>query len=78
MEARREVDSITGFLLCGIKVIVTENSGDTEYQKDDYVYHDVFGTGKVLSVEKSIIKIAFKMPYGIKALMKNHKSLRKV
>jgi len=59
------------------KVFNTETS-DSNYQKDDYVYHDVFGTGKVLSVEKSIIKVAFKMPYGIKTLMKNHKSLRKV
>ena len=51
---------------------------EVDYNVGDYVYHDVFGTGKVLSVEKSVIKIAFKMPYGIKTLMKNHKSLRKV
>ena len=60
------------------KVLKDDNQSHGEYQKDDYVFHDVFGTGKVLSVEKSIVKVAFKMPYGIKTLMKNHKSLRKV
>ena len=51
---------------------------EVEYQVNDFVYHDVFGEGKVLSVSGSIVKVAFKMPYGIKTLMKNHKSLRKV
>lgn len=58
------------------KVLVEES--ECNYQKDDYVYHDIFGTGKVISVEKSVIKIAFKMPYGIKTLMKNHHSLHKI
>ena len=51
---------------------------DCIYNKDDYVFHDNFGTGKVISVDKSIIKVAFKMPYGIKTLMKNHPSLHKI
>ena len=56
----------------------TNSSNNIEYSVNDYVCHDVFGTGKVLSVSGSVIKVAFKMPYGIKTLMKNHKSLRKV
>ena len=51
---------------------------DVEYEKDDYVYHEVFGQGKVISVSGSLVTIAFKHPYGIKKLMKNHKSLSKV
>ena len=51
---------------------------ECNYQANDYVYHDVFGTGKVISVDKSIIKVAFKMPYGIKTLMKNHPSLHSI
>ena len=51
---------------------------DVIFQPNEYVYHDVFGTGKVISVDKSIIKVAFKMPYGIKTLMKNHPSLHKI
>lgn len=65
----------------GIKKIVKgENLSkeEVEYQVNDFVYHDVFGAGKVLSVSGSVVKVAFKMPYGIKTLMKNHKSLRKV
>lgn len=58
------------------KTLLEDNECD--YQPNEYVYHDIFGTGKVISVEKSIIKIAFKMPYGIKTLMKNHPSLHKI
>lgn len=58
------------------KTLLEDYEGD--YQENDYVYHDIFGTGKVISVEKSIVKVAFKMPYGIKTLMKNHTSLHKI
>ena len=58
------------------KVLI--DSCDDEYKINDYVYHNVFGTGKVISIEKSVIKVAFKMPYGIKILMTNHPSLHKI
>ena len=61
-----------------LKRIDYENVNDIDYKVNDYVYHDNFGSGKVLEVSKSIVKVAFKMPFGIKTLMKNHKSLRKV
>ena len=51
---------------------------NVEYQVGDFVYHEVFGQGKVLGISGSLIEIAFKHPYGIKKLMKNHKSLSKV
>ena len=51
---------------------------DVDYQVGDYVYHDTFGSGRVVEVTNTLISIAFKMPYGIKKLMKNHKSLKKV
>ena len=54
------------------------NDSECDYAANEYVYHDIFGTGKVISVDKSIIKVAFKMPYGIKTLMKNHPSLHKI
>ena len=53
-------------------------SEDVEYQVGDYVYHDIFGAGRVVEVTGTLVSIAFKMPHGIKKLMKNHKSLRKV
>ena len=58
------------------KTLLNEN--DCAFSKDDYVYHNVFGTGKVISVDKTVIKVAFKMPYGIKTLMKNHPSLHRI
>ena len=58
--------------------VLDKEETNTEYSPNDYVFHDVFGTGKVISVEKSVVKVAFKMPYGIKTLMKSHPSLHKV
>ena len=51
---------------------------DVTYEVGDYVYHDVFGPGRVVEVSNTLLSIAFKMPYGIKKSMKNHKSLKKV
>ena len=47
-----------------------------EYKVGDKVDHDTFGRGIIVSVNKSILSIAFKD--GIKTLMKGHKSIRKV
>ncbi len=51
---------------------------DVDYAIGDYVVHDTFGAGKVVDVTNSLVTVAFKLPYGIKKLMKNHKSLTKV
>lgn len=51
---------------------------EVEYQVGDYVYHESFGTGKVVEVTNTLVSVAFKHPYGIKKLMKNHKKLSKV
>ena len=51
---------------------------DQDFKVGDYVYHDVFGAGRVVEVTNTLLSIAFKMPHGIKKLMKNHKSLKKV
>lgn len=53
-------------------------SEDVEWNVGDYVYHDVFGAGRIVEVSNTLVSIAFKSPHGIKKLMKNHKSLKKV
>ena len=58
--------------------VLLKDENECDYQPNDYVYHDNFGSGKVISVEKTIVKVAFKMPYGIKTLMKNHPSIHKI
>lgn len=51
---------------------------DVDYNVGDYVYHETFGQGKVVEVTNTLVSVAFKHPYGIKKLMKNHKKLSKV
>lgn len=56
------------------------NNIDTsaDYKPGDKVVHITFGEGVIVSVEKSILTIAFPHPVGIKMIMKGHKSIRKV
>ena len=63
-----------------IKLDKTEVFRDEEidYQVGDYVYHETFGTGRVVEVTNTLVSVAFKHPHGIKKLMKNHKKLTKV
>ena len=51
---------------------------DVDINVGDNVYHEVFGQGKVVGISGSIASIAFKHPYGIKKLIKNHKSITKI
>ena len=51
---------------------------EIDYQVGDYVYHETFGTGRVVEVTNTLVSVAFKHPHGVKKLMKNHKKLSKV
>ena len=51
---------------------------NVSFEVGEHVNHSDFGDGVVVSVDKSIVTIAFPHPYGIKKLMKNHKSLTKI
>ncbi|MBQ3422371.1 MAG: hypothetical protein IJH34_12055, partial [Romboutsia sp.] len=51
---------------------------EIDYNAGDYVYHETFGTGKVVEVTETLVSVAFKHPYGVKKLMKNHKKLSKI
>ena len=52
-------------------------NNDNDLKPGDNVIHDTYGPGVVVMVDKSIATIAFK-GLGIKKLMKNHKSIKKV
>ncbi len=60
--------------------IIKKNMIDVnaDYNIGDKVIHDTFGHGIVVSVDKSILTIAFPHPIGIKKLMKGHKSIKKI
>lgn len=53
-------------------------NSDVDYKPGDKLIHATFGEGVVVSVEKSVVNIAFPHPVGIKTIMKGHKSIRKV
>ena len=52
-------------------------SNDVDYTVGDHVVHEKFGTGVIVSIDKSIVTIAFAHPIGIKKILKGHKSIRK-
>ena len=51
---------------------------DVSYAVGDVVMHTIYGRGVVVGVDSSLVTIAFSKQYGIRKLMKNHKSLKKV
>ena len=51
---------------------------EVDYEVGDYVYHESFGTGRIVEVTNTLVSVAFKHPHGVKKLMKNHKKLSKV
>ena len=52
-----------------------DNSG---LKPGDKIIHKAFGEGVVISVGENLAKIAFKAPYGIKELLKNHPAISKI
>lgn len=51
---------------------------DVTYNKGDLVMHTIYGKGVVIDVDDKFVSIAFAKNFGIRKLMKNHKSLRKI
>ena len=48
------------------------------YTLGEKVKHSEFGLGVIVGIDKSILTIAFKHPYGIKKIMKGHSSIAKI
>ena len=70
-----------------VKINKSEKYEEKEmnYKVGDFVYHENFGAGTVIEVienkknpKLTLLKIAFKLPYGIKTLIYSHKSLSKM
>ena len=71
----------TTSLVGSVKKFVKENmfnNDDTDFNVGDMIHHTDYGNGIVTAVDKSIITVAFPHPFGIKKLMKKHKSISKV
>lgn len=53
-------------------------SEDVEFKNGDIVMHTIYGRGVVIEINGDFISVAFAKNYGIKKLLKNHKSIRKM
>ena len=54
------------------------NDGDIEFTDGDVIMHMIYGRGVVIEVKGDFITVAFAKNYGIKKLLKNHKSIKKI
>ena len=75
-----EIDKETSSIFDKVSKFKKNNmfkSGNVDYEKGEHIFHTDYGEGVVLAVDKSIITVAFSHPYGVKKLMKNHKSISK-
>ncbi len=51
---------------------------DISFNLGDKVMHDKYGKGIVVGIEDKLISVAFSKEFGIKKLLKNHKSIKKI
>ncbi len=54
------------------------NDSDVEILEGDIIMHMIYGRGVVVEVKGDFITVAFAKNYGIKKLLKNHKSIKKI
>ena len=62
-------------IVSNIKKIIDKNA---DYAVGERISHKDFGEGIVISVDKSILTVAFPHPIGIKKLMKGHPNITKI
>ena len=51
---------------------------DVSYKDGDIIMHTIYGRGVVIEVNGDFITVAFAKNYGIRKLLKNHKSIKKI
>ena len=54
------------------------SSEEVTYHQGDIVMHTIYGKGVVIDVDDKFVSVAFAKNFGIRKLMKNHKSLKKI
>lgn len=59
-------------------VVETKRTNTTDIQVGDKVEHKAFGVGTVVTVAGDVITVAFDAPFGIKKLLANHPSIRRL
>jgi len=61
-----------------LKEELYHNEGEVTFKDGDIIMHMIYGRGVVIEVKKDFITVAFAKNYGIKKLLKNHKSIKKI
>ena len=51
---------------------------EKQYEVGERISHTEFGEGIIISIDKSILTVAFPHPIGIKKLMKGHPNITKL
>lgn len=83
-EIKQEYKSISNADLGWYNSKVSSNYEDNYEENEvifnvgDVISHTLFGSGVVIDVKGDILTIAFKSPYGIKSIIKNHKSIKRM
>lgn len=54
------------------------NDEDVEFNEGDIIMHMIYGRGVIVEVKGDFITVAFAKNYGIKKLLKTHKSIKKI
>ena len=54
------------------------NNIDVEFKDGDIIMHTIYGRGVVIESKGDFITVAFAKNFGIRRLMKNHKSIKKI
>ncbi len=54
------------------------NPDDVTFSEGDVIMHMIYGRGVIIEVNGDFISVAFAKNYGIKKLLKNHKSIKKI
>ena len=49
-----------------------------DYNIGEHIYHDIFNEGVIVSIDGSVLTVAFAHPHGLKKLLKGHKSIKKM
>lgn len=73
-----EQDNTTSKLNNIARTVRKKIDNKIEYEVGERISHTEFGEGIVISVDKSILTVAFPHPIGIKKLMKGHPNIKKL
>jgi DNA helicase-2/ATP-dependent DNA helicase PcrA len=51
---------------------------NVEFKIGDVIVHTVFGSGVIIGIKSDTLEVAFKAPFGIKSIIKTHKSIKRL